>query len=48
VQQILARDLPTLDLWYLDTVIVHTRRLKNVHVSPSGDFGFLRDAYLSP
>jgi peptide/nickel transport system substrate-binding protein len=48
VQKILSRDLPTLDLWYLDTVIVHTRRLKNVHVSPSGDFGFLRDAYLSP
>jgi peptide/nickel transport system substrate-binding protein len=47
VQQILARDLPTLDLWYLDTVIVHTRRLKNVHVSPSGDFGFLRDAFVA-
>jgi ABC-type transport system substrate-binding protein len=48
VQQILARDLPTIDLWYLDTVIVHNRRLKNVHASPSGDFNFLRDAYVSP
>jgi ABC-type transport system substrate-binding protein len=48
VQQILARDLPTIDLWYMDTVIVHTRRLKNVHTSPSGDFNFLRDAYVSP
>jgi peptide/nickel transport system substrate-binding protein len=47
VQQILARDLPTLDLWYLDTVVVHTRRLKNVKVSPSGDFQFLRDAFLA-
>jgi peptide/nickel transport system substrate-binding protein len=48
VQQILARDLPTVDLWYLDTVIVHARRLKNVHTSPSGDFSFLRDAYVTP
>lgn len=48
VQQILARDLPTIDLWYIDTVIVHTRRLKGVRTSPSGDFSFLRDAYVTP
>jgi len=47
-QQILARDLPTLDLWYLDTVIVHTRRVQNVQTSPSGDFEFLRAASLTP
>lgn len=46
VQQILARELPTLDLWYLDTVIVHTRRLHNVQPSPSGDFDFLRTAFV--
>ncbi|HUY81339.1 MAG TPA: ABC transporter substrate-binding protein [Acidobacteriaceae bacterium] len=48
VQQILARDLPTINLWYMDTVIVHTRRLKGVHTSPSGNFNFLRTAYLAP
>jgi peptide/nickel transport system substrate-binding protein len=48
VQQILARDLPTINLWYLDTVIVHTRRLQNVHTSPSGDFQFLRSASVTP
>jgi peptide/nickel transport system substrate-binding protein len=48
VQQILAEDLPTLDLWYLDSVIVHARRLQNVHTSPSGDFSFLCDATLAP
>ncbi len=48
VQQILARDLPTFNLWYLDTVVVHTRRVKNVHTSPSGDFEFLRDASVTP
>ena len=46
VQQILARTLPTLDLWYLDTVMVHDRKLENVHLSPSGNFDFLRDATL--
>ncbi len=48
VQQILASDLPTLDLWYLDTVIVHTRRLQNVTTTPSGDFDFLRTAVIAP
>ena len=48
VQQILALDLPTFNLWYLDTVVVHTRRLQDVHTSPSGDFEFLRDASITP
>ncbi len=47
VQQIAARDLPTIDLWYIDTVIVHTGRVKGVHSSPSGDYEFLRDATLT-
>lgn len=47
VQQILSRDLPTLDLWYIDTVIIHSRRLKNIHPSPSGDFQFLRQAVIT-
>ena len=48
IQRILARDLPTIDLWYLDTVIVHSKRLKGVATSPSGNFDFLRTAYLAP
>ena len=48
VQQILARDLPSINLWYLDTVVVHNRRLLNVHTSPSGSFEFLREATLVP
>ncbi|MFT4111470.1 ABC transporter substrate-binding protein [Silvibacterium sp.] len=47
VQQVLAHDLPSLNLWYLDTVIVHSRRLTNVTTSPSGDFAFLRTAALA-
>jgi peptide/nickel transport system substrate-binding protein len=48
IQRILARDLPVINLWYLDTIIVHTRRVRNIHTSPSGDFGFLRDAVVTP
>lgn len=48
IQQIAARDLPTIDLWYLDTIIVHTRRVKGAHPSPSGDFEFLRTATVAP
>jgi peptide/nickel transport system substrate-binding protein len=44
VQQILASDLPTINLWYLDTVIVHSRRLQGIHLSASGNFDFLRTA----
>ncbi len=46
VQQILARDLPSINLWYLDTVMVHSRRLTNVTPSPSGRYTFLETAEL--
>lgn len=42
-QQILARDLPAINLWYLDTVVVHSKRLADVRTSPSGNFDFLRE-----
>jgi peptide/nickel transport system substrate-binding protein len=40
-QQILARDLPAVNLWYRDTVVVHNRRLTGVVPSPSGSYAFL-------
>ena len=43
-QQILARDLPAINLWYLDTVVVHNKRLTNVVPSPSGRYTFLETA----
>jgi peptide/nickel transport system substrate-binding protein len=45
-QQILAHDLPAFNLWYLDTVVVHSRRLANVTPSPSGSYSFLETAQL--
>ena len=43
VQQILARDLPVFNLWYLDTVAVESTRLSLIHLSPAGTYDFLRD-----
>ena len=48
IQQILANDVPTVPLWYLDNVIVHGRRLQNLHVTASGDYSFLTTATLAP
>ena len=45
-QKILARDLPAVNLWYLDTVLVRNRRLTGVTPSPSGSFSFLETAAL--
>ncbi len=42
VQQILARDLPVIPLWYVDSVVVYNRRLAGIAPSPSGTFDFLR------
>lgn len=48
IQQILATELPSINLWYLDTVIVHNRRLENIQLSSSGNFDFLREAIIRP
>jgi peptide/nickel transport system substrate-binding protein len=47
-QQILARDLPAVNLWYLDTIVVHNRRLTHVIPSQSGSYTFLKTARLAP
>ena len=46
VQRILAADLPYINLWYYDNVVVHSRRLKDIKVSPSGNYDFLCTAEL--
>jgi peptide/nickel transport system substrate-binding protein len=47
VQRILANDLPYIDLWYLDNVMVHTRRVTNLKLNPAGNYDFLRTAELT-
>jgi peptide/nickel transport system substrate-binding protein len=44
VQEILARDVPSINLWYYDNVLVHTRRVRNVTLNPSGNYDFLKTA----
>ncbi len=48
VQRILAEDLPYINLWYLDNVMVHTRRVRNITLNPAGNYDFLRTAELAP
>jgi peptide/nickel transport system substrate-binding protein len=44
VQQILAGELPSLPLWFVDSVVMHNRRISGVEASPSGNFYFLETA----
>ena len=46
VQSILAQDLPYINLWYLDNVLVHTNRVRNLELNPAGNYDFLRKAEL--
>jgi peptide/nickel transport system substrate-binding protein len=48
VQKILAEDLPYVNLWYLDNVLVYNRRVHKIKLTPSGDYDFLATAELSP
>lgn len=47
VQQIVAEELPYINLWYVDNVVVHAKRLRGIEVSPSGNYDFLRTAELT-
>ncbi len=46
VQSILARDLPYINLWYMDNVMVHSTRVQNLQLGPSADYNFLATAAL--
>ncbi len=48
VQQILAEDLPSLPLWFLDSVVIYNRRLSGVKASASGNFYFLETVVPNP
>ncbi|HYL92663.1 MAG TPA: ABC transporter substrate-binding protein [Alphaproteobacteria bacterium] len=48
VQRILAEELPYIDLWYFDNVLVHTTRVRNLRLGPAGNYDFLTTAELAP
>jgi ABC-type transport system substrate-binding protein len=47
IQRILAEELPYINLWYLDNVLVHTNRIHGITVSPAGNYDFLKTAKLA-
>jgi peptide/nickel transport system substrate-binding protein len=47
VQEILAEDLPYVDLWYFDNVMVYSKRVRNLQLNPSGNYDFLTTAELA-
>jgi peptide/nickel transport system substrate-binding protein len=48
IQQIVAEELPYINLWYLDNVLVKSRRVRNVMLSPPANYDFLRRAEIAP
>jgi len=44
IQQILAEELPYINLWYFDNVMVLSKRVSNVQLNPSGNYDFLKTA----
>jgi peptide/nickel transport system substrate-binding protein len=47
VQRTLAEELPYINLWYLDNVLVHNKRVRNLRLNPAGNYDFLRTAELA-
>jgi peptide/nickel transport system substrate-binding protein len=47
LQRILADQLPYIDLWYFDNVLVHNRRVRHLELNPAGNYDFLRTAELA-
>jgi peptide/nickel transport system substrate-binding protein len=48
IQRTLAEDLPYINLWYFENVMVHNRRVRNLTLNPSGNYDFLKTAELVP
>jgi ABC-type transport system substrate-binding protein len=46
IQQILAEDVPYVNLWYFDNVMVYSKRVRGLELDPSGSYDFLRTAEL--
>ncbi len=46
IQRVLANDVPSINLWYFDNVLVHSKRVKNIALDPSGSYDFLKTAEL--
>jgi peptide/nickel transport system substrate-binding protein len=43
IQDIVARDVPVLPLWYQANMVIAKKNLKNIKVDASGDWGFVKN-----
>jgi peptide/nickel transport system substrate-binding protein len=46
LQRLIAQDMPYINLWYYDNVLVHSKRVTNLELNPSGNYDFLKRAEL--
>jgi len=46
LQAILANDLPYIELWYQENVMVHSKRVRGLTLNPAGNYDFLKTAEL--
>jgi len=44
LQELLAQDMPYVNLWYFDNVLVHSKRVHGITLNPSGNYNFLKTA----
>jgi peptide/nickel transport system substrate-binding protein len=44
LQQILSQQVPAINLWYFDNVLVHSKRVRNIRLHSSGNYDFLKTA----
>jgi len=42
-QEIISREVPMFPLWYPANMVVANKRIGNIKISPSGDWGFIRN-----
>ncbi|MDQ3747754.1 MAG: ABC transporter substrate-binding protein [Acidobacteriota bacterium] len=42
-QEIISNEVPMLPLWYPANMVVANKRIGNIKISPSGDWGFIKD-----
>ena len=47
VQGIVAEELPYINLWYFDNVVVHSQRVRNLHLGSAGTYDFLASVELA-
>jgi peptide/nickel transport system substrate-binding protein len=48
VQEIVARDVPVLPLWYQANIVIAQKKVGNIKVDASGDWGFVKNLTVGP